>query len=186
MKSPVEVATWLGARLDEDGLPYALGGALALAAWSAPRQTTDVDIAIFVDARSLTRVVDALERAGALVDRGDATRRVAAAGLFMARLGQTRNDVFLATHPVHADMERRRRRAELLGAPLWFLSPEDIALMKLFYGRPKDIVDLERLFAAQPAMDVSYIRSWLERIVPTGDRRVALLADLAHRFLPSP
>lgn len=38
MKSPLEVARWLADRLDEDSLPYALGGALALAAWSGPRQ----------------------------------------------------------------------------------------------------------------------------------------------------
>lgn len=184
VKSPLEVAGWLAERLDEDSLPYALGGALALAAWSGPRQTVDVDIAVFVGEEELPRVLDAIERAGAVVERDDAERRVASTGMFIAELARTRIDVFLATHPVHQEMGRRRRAVELDGARLWFLSPEDLALLKLIYGRPKDIVDLERLFAARGDLDVPYIRSWLERIVPPADARLDTLADLAKRFPP--
>lgn len=185
MKSPIEVAMWLAERFDEDELPYAFGGALALAAWSAPRQTVDVDVAVFVDDSGLPRVIDALERAGAMVDREDASARVTAAGLFWAMLGRTRVDVFLATHPVHESMRDRRRSVELDGRHVWFLSPEDLAIVKLFYGRGKDITDLERLFAAQPNLDVAYVRQWLERIVDPGDRRLGILDDLVGRFTDS-
>ncbi len=182
MKSPLEIARWLADRLDEDRLPYALGGALALAAWSGPRQTVDVDLAVFVGEEELARVIDAVERAGAVVARDDAARSVASTGMFIAQLGRTRVDVFLATHPVHEEMARRRVAVDVDGTPMWFLSPEDLALLKLFYGRPKDLIDLERLFAAQSDVDVPYIRSWLERIVPPGDRRLSTLDDLARRF----
>jgi hypothetical protein len=184
MKSPLEVARWLADRLDEDSLPYALGGALALAAWAGPRQTVDVDIAVFVGEEALARVVDAVERAGAVVNRDDAERSVASTGMFIAQLARTRIDVFLATHPAHEEMGRRRRPVEVEGTRLWFLSPEDLALLKLIYGRPKDLVDLERLFAARADLDVAYIRSWLERIVPPADARLDTLADLARRFPP--
>lgn len=185
MKSPLEVARWLSERFDEDALPYALGGAIALAAWSVPRQTVDVDVAVFVGDEDLPRVLDAVERAGALVDRDDAVRRVAAAGLFLCRIGATRVDVFLAVHPLHREMGRRRRRITVDGHPLWFLSAEDVAILKLIYARPKDLVDLERLFAARPDLDRAYIESWLGRIVPRSDRRLDILADLARRFLMS-
>jgi hypothetical protein len=109
MKSPLEVARWLGDRFDEDSLPYALGGALALAAWAGPRQTVGVDVAVFVGEDELHRVLGAVERAGAVVHREEAERRVAAPGMFIAQLGSTRIDVFLATHPVHQEMGRRRR-----------------------------------------------------------------------------
>jgi hypothetical protein len=69
--------------------------------------------------------------------------------------------------------------------PLWFLSPEDLALLKLIDGRPKDQVDLERLFAACGDLDLAYVRSWLERIVPAGDTRLDALNDLAVRFPPA-
>ena len=184
MKSPLEVARWLADRLDEDSLPYALGGALALAAWAGPRQTVDVDLAVFVGDEALPRVLDAVERAGAVVKRDEAERSVASTGMFIAHLARTRIDVFLATHPVHEEMGRRRRAVEVDGARLWFLSPDDLALLKLVYGRPKDVVDLERLFAARGDLDVAYIQSWLERIVPPADARLDTLADLASRFPP--
>jgi len=46
--SPVDVAGHLADRFDEDGLPYAFGGAMALGAWGVPRTTSDVDVAVFV------------------------------------------------------------------------------------------------------------------------------------------
>ncbi len=42
------VAKRIAEHLDEHGLPYGIGGALALGAWGAPRATKDVDMTIFV------------------------------------------------------------------------------------------------------------------------------------------
>lgn len=50
--------------LDAAGLPNALGGAIALAAWGVPRATVDVDINAFVDDEDLDRVFDVLEALG--------------------------------------------------------------------------------------------------------------------------
>jgi hypothetical protein len=123
---PTEVVARLADRLDEDALPYAIGGALALGAWGVPRATSDVDIS-----------------------------------------------------------EMQRRRVVLPtpdGRTRWFLSLEDTAVAKLLYARPKDVQDLERLFAVQARhLDLSYLRHWLPRTVPAGDSRLQLLEELARR-----
>ncbi len=75
--APTEVAARLADRFDEDGLPYAFGGALALGAWGVPRTTTDVDIPVFVAEPELDRLLDSIERSGAMVDRSAARRSVA-------------------------------------------------------------------------------------------------------------
>jgi hypothetical protein len=133
-------------------LPYAIGGALALSAWGAPRATKDIDGSVFVTEDQLARVVDALERAGVIVDRASVGSEVARIGLFRGRLGTTVVDVFISQHPQSADM---RARAQTLtdgsGRSLCFISPEDLCIHKLIYGRPKDVIDLERLLA---------VRSW--------------------------
>ena len=72
--APTEVAARLADRFDEDGLPYAFGGALALGAWGVPRTTTDVDIPVFVAEPELDRLLDSIERSGAMVDRSAARR----------------------------------------------------------------------------------------------------------------
>jgi hypothetical protein len=182
--APTEIAARLADRFDEDGLPYAFGGALALGAWGVPRSTSDVDVSVFASEESLDCVLDSVERAGAMVDRADARSRVARAGFFIAELGRTRIDLFIAHHPWHAEMQRRRVALPTPdGRPRWFLSLEDIALAKLLFARPKDTQDLERLFAVQEGrIDLPYLRHWLSRMVPVADPRLRLLEELVRRF----
>jgi hypothetical protein len=178
-----QVAGWLADRFDEDGLPYAFGGALACIAWSVPRATGDVDVSVFVGEGELDRVFAALERAGVMVDRPAAAAEVARIGMFVSWRGRTRVDVFLELHPLHADMRLRRKAVPLDGKPRWFLSAEDSVLTKLIYYRPKDLIDLENLFAVQGRqLDVAYIEAWLRRIIPGEDPRHAVLTDLKRRF----
>ena len=186
--APTEVVGRLADRFDEDGLPYAMGDALALGAWGVPRTTTDVDVSVFVSERELNRLLDSVERAGAVVDRAKAHRSVARAGLFVAFFGRTRIDLFIAHHPWHAEMQRRRVSLPTPdGQPRWFLSLEDTALARLLYARPKDVLDLERLFAVQAGhIDLAYLRQWLPRMVPAGDARLGLLEDLARRRAAEP
>jgi hypothetical protein len=182
MISAHEVALRIANRLDEDSIAYGIGGALALGALGAPRATKDVDLTIFLPEEELPRAFDALERAGLLFDRSEATRDVARIGLFKAHAGRMVVDVFLSSHPQYADMKARRVSLEVLGTRLWFLSAEDLCLHKLIYGRPKDLVDLERLIAVRPDIDLAYVRSWLTRMIPAGDRRFDSLDDLERRF----
>jgi hypothetical protein len=182
--SPTDVVARLADRFDEDGLPYALGGALALGAWGVPRTTSDVDVSVFVSEKDLDGLLDSLERAGAMVDRTEAHRTVARTGLFVAYYGRTRIDLFIAHHPWHAEMQQRRVSLPTPdGQARWFLSAEDTALAKLLYARPKDVQDLERLFTVQAGrIDLAYLHQWLLRMVPAGDARLQLLEDLARKL----
>lgn len=182
----VEAARRIGTCFDDDGIPYAIGGALALGVWGAPRMTKDVDMSAFVDVSELARVLDSLERAGVMISRDEAVRDVARIGLLKGRLGRVIVDVFVSEHPQYAQMRTRARR--IVDATGWsgsFISPEDLCVHKLVFGRPKDVADLERLFAVRQDLDVAYVRNWLAQMVPAGDLRLAVLDDLERRFTPS-
>lgn len=178
-----DAARSIGERLDEDQLPYGIGGALALGVWGVPRATKDVDLSVFATASELSRVLDSLERAGVLVDRTAAARDVARIGLFHGRLGRIVIDVFLSDHPQYNEMQRRCHRiTDPSGRAMSFISAEDLALHKLVFGRDKDVTDLEGLVAVRPEIDLGYVRRWLVQMVPAGDRRLAVLDDLERRF----
>lgn len=158
--NPTEVAQRLGDRLEEAGLPYAIGGALALGVWGAPRMTKDVDLSIFAPDR-FDEVSDALERAGMIFDRVAAPKTIDRIGMFNGKLAGLVVDVFVSRHPHMSEMERRRVRVDAQdGTHLYFITAEDLCVLKLLYGRPKDIGDLERLFATR-AIDLGYVRRWL-------------------------
>lgn len=179
----IEVAIRVAGCFDEDGIAYAIGGALALGVWGPPRATKDVDITAFAPRDELPRVLESLERAGVMVQREDAARDVARIGLFKGRLGLVIVDVFMSAHPQYADMERRRRQVmDPDGRALWFISAEDLCIHKLIFCRHKDLADLESLLAARPSLDLDYVRSWLVQMIPAGDSRLAALDDLERRF----
>jgi hypothetical protein len=180
----IDVASRVASCFVEDHIAYAIGGALALGAWGVPRATKDVDIAVFAEDGELPRVIDSLERAGVMIDRGRAAGDLERIGMFTGRLGTTIVAVFMQGHPQYREMEQRVREVSDAVRTLRFVSPEDLVLYKLVFGRARDVADLERLFAVRDDLDVDYVRRWLTSMVPAGDRRHAILDDLVGRFTP--
>src|SRR5262245_47834620 len=183
MMNAIEAARRIGECLDEDGIPYAIGGALALGVWGAPRATKDVGLSVFVTRDELTRVLDSLERAGVMLSRDQAEKDIARIGLAKGRIGVIVVDIFLSEHPQYLEMARRVRRiVDPKGWAAPFISAEDLCIHKLVFGRHKDLGDLERLVAARPDLDLGYVRNWLVQMVPAGDPRLVALDDLERRF----
>ena len=61
-------ARQLASRLEERQQPYALGGAIALGYWGAPRGTVDVDLTLFVPPDQPLSCVRVLQQIGCEVD----------------------------------------------------------------------------------------------------------------------
>lgn len=169
----VVTARWIADRLEEDGIPYAISGALALAAHGVPRMTKDVDLAVFVATAGLPAVLDALARAGASCDARVARLEVARRALFRARCGTVLVDLFVSPPEPHVEtLARRLRLADPEKREHWYLSAEDLAVHKLALFRPRDRDDLRGLFAVQGSrLDLAYVRRWIEALAPPGDPR---------------
>lgn len=169
--------------LEAASLPYGIGGALALGVWGFPRATKDVDIDIFVAPENLGPVFAALRSAGCEVEDASAAAQALDRGDFQAWAGSMRVDVFVPSIPFYESIRRRVRTAELEGRPAFFISPEDLAVMKFLFFRAKDLIDVERLVAFGAAtFDRSYVGASLTEIVGADDSRVVrwgqLLADV--------
>ena len=185
---PFRAAERVARFLQEAGVDYAIGGAVAMAAYGVPRMTADLDLTVYVEEERHEALFDALERAGCLFDRRTATAHVARIALFTVRSGGVGVDLFVAFHPHHHEGRARRRR---LSTPatgeLYFLSAEDLVVHKLALGRDKDRADLEALFAVSGAdLDLGYVRRWARAILPAGDARLSLLEQLARRYADGP
>lgn len=117
---------------------------------------------------------DALEKAGAALDRTGARSSAAERGDFSIRVNGMRVDVFVPSIPLSASAGCRVKRAVLLGRPVMVLSAEDLVLFKLLFYRPKDINDVERLVRFQGTnLDREYVHRWLEDLVGKEDPRMA-------------
>lgn len=172
--------------LAAEGLPYALGGALALGAHGVPRGTLDVDVNVFVRDAEVPRVIRCLRDLGVELEETAAIARAARDGMFVGSWAGMRIDVFVPSIPF--SHEAGRTRVELTdpdGESVWFLSAEALAVFKLLFFRPKDIADLERLVAVQgDALDHAYVRAWMVDMMGAADERVATWDQLAQRLAP--
>jgi hypothetical protein len=169
--------------LDAAGLPYAVGGALALGVWGFPRATNDVDLNLYLEVDALAPALEIFRGAGCTVDEERVLASARDRGDFTVRAGAIRVDVFVPSAPLYDSARTRIRQAPLEGRPAWFLSPEDLVVFKMLFFRTKDVLDVERLVAFTGAgFDRAYVRRWLVDLVGTDDERLArwdrVLADV--------
>jgi len=169
--------------LEQAGVPYAIGGAIALGLHAPPRATNDVDLNIFLDADAADPGLDALESAGCSFDRQAAMASARATGEFKASWNGLRVDVFVSSIDLHRKAKGRVRTAVLGGRALKVLSPEDLAVLKMLYFRPKDMLDLELLVAfAKRTLDLDSIRTDLVAEVGEDDPRVERWDRIVREF----
>ena len=171
---PAAAAARIIPELERRGVSCAVGGALCLAYWGVPRATKDLDLNLFVPEDALEPVFVALSAVGAQVSPEIARASIQERGDFVAQLEDMRIDFFVAFHPYHATVASRLERARLPdGTEASFLSAEDLCVFKMLFHRAKDLVDLDRLFAArQDRLDVEYVERWLT-VLLGDDARIA-------------
>ncbi len=164
--------------LDRAKIPWALGGALALAyATNEPRGTRDIDVNVFVASTEAPAVFAALPAGVAFTDAD-----VADAGTRdQVRLwwDTTPIDVFFAADPFHFDVAGRCRSVPFEGHRIKVLSAEDLAVFKALFDRTKDWADIEAMIESN-AVDLQLVAERLSGLLGD-DPRVARVRTLAVR-----
>lgn len=152
-------------------IPYAFGGALALAYCTEdPRGTRDIDVNAFVPAADAARVLAALP-AGVRVLPGTADV-VAADGQVRLWWDDTPVDLFLDYAPLHAQAARGCRVVPFAGRQVNVLGPVELVLFKALFDRPKDWVDITAVVDAGAVADPRCVRRGLVGLVGPDDPRV--------------
>jgi hypothetical protein len=142
--SLVDKVRAIAAALDEHSMPYAFGGALALAyATEEPRGTRDIDVNVFVAPDQVDVVFDALP--GEVVHTDADRRAVARDEQVRLFWDDTPVDLFFAAHVMHHEAAARRRFVEFAGMTIPILAPIDLAVFKALFDRAKDWVDIQNM-----------------------------------------
>jgi len=167
----------IGAALEDGHLPYAFGGALALAfCTERARGTIDIDLNVFVTQDQARTVLEALPD-GVVATDGD-RRALDRDGQSRLWWDRTPVDLFLDTTEFHVEASQRRRFHEFAGRRLPFLGCSDLAVFKAFFDRKKDWLDIEEMIAIG-ACNVDQTIGVLVRYLGDDDGRVAKLRHLA-------
>ena len=142
------------------GLPHAIGGAVALSIYGAPRETVDIDVNVFVPPERRPEVRAALDP---LPPDGHPVH------------------VFYSHDPLHEEMAEKAREVPYAGATIPLVAPEHLVIRKAMLDRPKDWLDIEAILIAAGPLDLVAIDAWMRRLAGEGDPRVTKLQELARR-----
>lgn len=179
--SLVEKVVALGRVLTKARIPHAFGGALAFAYYGEPRATVDIDLNLFVDAASYPQAMQALEPIGVSpVADPDALVRDGQVRLWW---GRTPVDLFFSYDPLHDAMRDDSRMVPFSTTSIPILGPEHLIVAKVAFNRAKDWIDIEQILVAVPALDLSEVHRWVERLVGPEEPRLVHLLELEALLL---
>jgi hypothetical protein len=137
----------LVAALNQEQVPYALCGGLAMAVYGFPRATVDIDF--LAPAEGAERILEVGARLGFSVP---ATTLHFKEGVLVRRISKPRGpdeevlilDVLLANPPLDAAW-KRREQVEWEGGRIWVVSREGLIQMKSLRGSGIDVEDVAKL-----------------------------------------
>jgi len=149
-----------------------VSGGVATLAHGEPRFTADADIVIAPSAEQLERFVTLFRASEAYVSREaaiEALRERTMFNLVDSRSGWRADLVLLKSDPFSRVEFERRRLIETLGLRVTGVSPEDLVLSKLSWGKnsasEKQLRDVAGILRIQrDALDLEYLRRWAKEL----------------------
>ena len=163
----------IAAALEAASISHAFGGAIALAYYGTPRGTTDIDLNVFLDTDEAYALIKVFKTLGIKKPDQQALDTLAEKGRLSVHWDHTPIDLFFAYDDFHFSCQKRIRRVPFSGTDIPILSPEDLIVFKVIYGRPKDFRDIrEILLCMGQDLNPAYISSWLDRFIEGADRRM--------------
>jgi uncharacterized nucleotidyltransferase DUF6036 len=143
-------------------VPYMVVGALAVAIWGRSRATADLDFQIHL--KNLESLIKRVPRTWTLDEKWDlynpllhdVQKRMLVRGIIV--------DLILPRDDFEKKIFSRRVRKKLWNKFVYVVSPEDLLLMKLKTGRPRDFDDAISIVELQQSLERPYISRWSEKL----------------------
>lgn len=163
-QSPARFCVGIFERL---ALPYAVMGGIAVRVYGIPRPTYDIDFTVAIPREGLPEFHEDATLLNYSVPEPYLTGWVdRVAGMPVVKLRHyiaeqaVDIDLFLAECSFQQKLLARRRHTEIDGLSVALVAPEDLILLKLLAGRPRDLVDIGDVLFAQGQLDEAYLRTW--------------------------
>jgi len=155
--------------LSEAALPYAFGGALALAFYTGePRGTRDIDVNIFLSVREIETVRSALSKRVSFTDAQMAD--AIANDQVRVFWEDTPIDIFFNVAQFHDDVMLGVEHHKFAKIMMPILGADSLAVFKAMYNRTKDWADIEAMLEVN-SIDKSRVIGWLVRLLGVDDPR---------------
>ncbi len=158
-----ELLKQIAAALDDAALPYMVFGGQAVLLYGEPRLTRDIDITLGFDtqrAADLLRVVEKLQLR-ILVDNVDEFLGQTLVLPVLDQKSNIRIDFVFSMTEFERQAIERGKTIQLGDVDVRFASLEDLIVMKVASGRPRDLEDVGSVIRKNPGFDRAHVKKWL-------------------------
>ncbi|MFH1258776.1 MAG: nucleotidyltransferase [Elusimicrobiota bacterium] len=160
--------------LNKEKIDYIIIGGMAVGIWGEPRATGDVDVDIILDKNELEKFLEKLDEQGFIVSKKKCLKGAKTTGTFQVRIDDCHIDFIICSIELEKEAIRRKKVIKLHGADTNLPTPEDLILLKIIPGRPKDIADAESIVIKNSGkLNKEYLLDWAMKLSDeTEDARI--------------
>ncbi|MBI4582795.1 MAG: nucleotidyltransferase [Planctomycetes bacterium] len=171
--SLIELLKRIAKAFEEKNVPYAVSGALALMIWGFVRATRDIDLIISVPSVRLPQAIETLFSLGCKGEIREAIAQLRKDHFMTFTCNRIEIEVFIPVLSYHDQIIKRRVQKDVEGIPVWFVTAEDLVVIKMLFQRTKDIADVKGVVATlREQLDRNYVQRTLKEILPEKDSRL--------------
>src|SRR5262245_5930781 len=151
--------------LNDERVPHALIGGVAVSLIANPRFTADVDAVIWLERARWESLVSAGSAHGFVPRIGDAIEFAERSRVLLLTHAPTgiNVDISVGALPFEKEAIDRVRTLEASGVTLRVPTPEDLIIMKAVAHRRQDALDIEQIVSATANLDLRRIRYWVKQ-----------------------
>lgn len=168
MISELDVLRMVSERLDAAQIPYMLTGSYALAFYTTPRMTRDLDLVISLGEDDIDAIVKVFQ-SDFYVDAEDVRSAVLAQRQFnlMHLTSGIKVDLIIRKAAEYRQVEFARRREVIFaGVKTWIVTREDLILSKLVWSKDSgsELQQRDVRSLTDDSVDQKYIEWWAKRL----------------------
>ena len=170
MDEQLEFVRQIARRLQSVGLDYMMTGSMAMAVYTTPRMTRDVDLVVECTAHDVDTIVGLFSH-DCYIDRSAVAEAIRSQGMFNIIHNDwiIKGDFIVRKDDPYRQTEfGRRRDVHVEGTTISVVAPEDLILSKLIWasesGSELQRRDVKSMLDARLSLDEDYMRSWATRL----------------------
>ncbi len=166
MSEQLDFVKEIASRLESAGIPYMLTGSMAMAVYSIPRMTRDIDLVIECCPQDAD-VIAKLFESDCYVDRHSVREAIVRRSIFNIIHNEwvIKADFIIRKDEQYRRLEfERRRKFDVEGTPIFVVAAEDLILSKLKWaqetGSELQQRDTRTIMESVDDLDWSYLERW--------------------------
>jgi hypothetical protein len=166
MNEEMKILADVASRLEGAGIEYMMTGSMAMAIYSTPRMTRDIDIIIKVAAPDVAAIVSLFQN-DFYIDEAAVRRAIEDKRMFNIIHSDSiiKVDFIVRKDEEYRIVEfSRKKKYNVNGAQIWVVSPEDLVLSKLVWAKTSEselqLGDIRQILFDTTSIDREYLEKW--------------------------